>query len=88
MGIPTDEELKQALAVAGKMRESGNDDEHLAKCLMSLNYRFNKAVDIVEQLRIYLHGGMSGIEHAKLVKSLKDFENIQHPNDTSRFGLE
>jgi hypothetical protein len=42
MGKPTNEELQQAITTAIAMRESGHDQDHVAKTLLSLNYRMQK----------------------------------------------
>ena len=56
MGKPTDEELKQALAEAGRMRESGNDPHHIAKALLNLNYRMEYMEKVLEAAEYYLRG--------------------------------
>jgi hypothetical protein len=89
MGIPTREQLLQALDVAVKMREKGEDDNFIAKSLLSLNYRFEKATHVIDTLKVYLHSGSGGTEHAKLIKAIRDFEKAQENNEKKeRFGLE
>ena len=39
MGMPTEAELREALAEAARMREQGEDRHHLAKALLNLEYR-------------------------------------------------
>ncbi len=89
MGIPTREQLLQALDTAVKMRESGEDKNFVAKSLLSLNYRFEKAVHVIDILKVYLHSGSGGTEHAKLVKAIHEFEKAQESHDKQdKFGLE
>jgi hypothetical protein len=87
MGKPTSEQLSHALEVAAKMRESGHDDDFVAKSLLSLNYRFDIAVHVIDLLKFFLYSGRGATEHAKLVKAIQEFEKAQHPEGQS-FGLD
>ena len=42
MGVPTKEELEQALSEAARMREHGEDPHHLAKVVLNHNYRIEQ----------------------------------------------
>lgn len=66
MGKPTDEEFRQALAEAGRMRESGNDPHHIAKALLNLNYRMKSMQEVLEAAEYYLRG-----EDARLHQKLE-----------------
>lgn len=81
MTKPSDDELKQALAKAAEMRESGEDSDFIAKSLLSLNYRFEVWQKVVDAAKHYLHSGQATHEHAVLVKALRDAEAIDSRNE-------
>ena len=82
MGKPTEDELKQALEKAAELREHEQDSDFIAKSLLSLNYRHNKALHVIEQVKRYLHGGSSATEHARLLKLIEEFETVESgPHD-------
>lgn len=74
MGIPTDTELKQAIATAIAMREGGHDPDHVAKSLLSLHYRMQKMEHVLEAAKHYLHAGQSATDHRTLLQAIQAAE--------------
>ena len=87
MGIPTDEELSQALRKAGEMREKGEDPDFIAKSLLSLNYRYELQSQVIDAVKLYLHSGHGATEHALLVKALEKAESASNKDGQKPFGL-
>lgn len=80
MGKPTKEELTVALAEAGRMREQGKDEFHIAKCLLNHNYRLKQYEDLYQMVEHYIRSGQSDIEHGKLMRALEKIRNEdEHP---------
>lgn len=80
MGKPTKEELEMALAEAGRMREQGEDEFHVAKCLLNHNYRLKQYEDLYQMVEHYIRSGQSDIEHGKLVRMLEKMRrDEEHP---------
>lgn len=80
MGRPTKEELAQALAAAGRMREQGKDELHLAKCLLNHDYRLRQLEQLYQAVEHYVRSGQSDIEHGKLVRLLEKIRSEEeHP---------
>lgn len=71
MSRPTEEELAIALAKAAEIRESGNDDSHLAKSLLNLAYRVDALEDVLSKAKHYLHSGQASREHTLLLKAIE-----------------
>lgn len=71
MGMLSDEEMKAALAEAGRMRETGQDPHQLARALLNLNYQNTHYKHLVEALEHYLHSGMATLELQRLRVSLE-----------------
>lgn len=89
MGKPTDAELQQALATAIAMRESGHDQDHVAKALLNLNYRMQKMEHLLDAVKRYLHAGQSATDHRTLLLAVQAAEKAsaaeEEPDDPS-FG--
>lgn len=83
MGKPTAEELKQALAEAGRMREQGDDSHFVAKALLNLNYRFGYLERVYQTAERYLNAGLSPALHAELVKNIAEYKEAE---ERSRAG--
>lgn len=66
MGMPTDSELKEALATAAEMREQGHDSHHIAKSLLNLNYRVKQLEKVLQAAERYYHSGMAVQEQTRL----------------------
>lgn len=71
MGMPTQEELEEALAEAARMREHGEDPHHLAKSLLNCNYQVEQLEDVLFAAERFLHSGMAVTEHQKLKKAIE-----------------
>jgi hypothetical protein len=71
MGVPTKEELETALKHAALLREHGEDNYYLAKCLLNLNYRMKLYEDVLAKADLYLHSGEGAHEHALLSNAIK-----------------
>ncbi len=91
MGMPTEEEMKDALAEAGRMREQGEDPHHIAKALLNLNYRVKSLEKVLEAAELFYRSGQSVTEHQKLKKAISDARAAAERSggiERERFGLE
>ena len=80
MGKPTKEELEEALAEAGRMREQGEDPHHVAKCLLNHDYRLKQYEQLYELVGHYIRSGQGDVEHGKLMRMLEKIRSDeQHP---------
>ncbi len=77
MGTPTREELSIALEHAAQMREKGDDPFHMAKSLLSINYRFTELEHVYEALEHYLNSGQAVEAHAALIKAVEHFREVE-----------
>ena len=66
MGMLSESELKEALAVAAEMRETGQDPHRLAHALLNLHYQNVQYQHLLEALEHYLHSGMATLELQRL----------------------
>ena len=73
---PTAEELNVALAEAQRMREQGEDNFHLAKSLLNLNYRQQHYDVLFQAVEHYLRSGQAEQEHAQLLKALEQVRQM------------
>lgn len=81
MGKPTDEEMKEALEEAGRMREQGEDPHHLAKALLNCHFRLTHAEHVYEAAQEFVRTGMDEHAHRRLVKALEDYRLVDtHPS--------
>ncbi len=90
MGMPTEEELKQALAEAARMREQGEDPHHIAKALLNCNYRLQQLEKVMHAAELYFRSGMAVHEHQALRKALDEARYAvgrTAGHDDERFGL-
>lgn len=71
MGMPTEEELKTALAEAARMREQGEDPHHIAKALLNCHYRVGQLEKVMQAVELYFRSGMAIHEHQELQKALE-----------------
>ena len=71
MAMPTEEELKMALAEAGRMREQGQDPYFVAKALLNLNYQNEHLMQVLQAVEHFMRSGMAVSEHQKLRKALE-----------------
>ena len=70
MGVPSKEELDAALSEAARMREQGEDPQHIAKALLNHNYRIDTLEKVLHAADLYLHSGQASQEHSKLVRAI------------------
>lgn len=90
MTMPTEEELKTALAEAGRMREQGDDPYHMAKALLNLNYQNEQLKKVLKAAEMYIHSGMAVAEHQRLKKAMEGARTAIHRTgaiEEERFGL-
>lgn len=90
MGVPTKQELEQALATAVQMREQNTDENHLAKALLNLNYRLHTLEKVMDRAKLFLHSGLAAEEHAALQKAIDQAERAatRAGDEHQDFGLE
>jgi len=89
MGTPTDKEFQQALSKATEMRAQRNDPDFISKSLLSLNDRVASYERVINAAKLYLHSGQNTTEHARLVRALQEFDNLeQSSSDDTPFGLD
>ena len=91
MPKPTDDELELALQTAARMRDSDDDPHHLAKCLLSHNFRIKHLEQVLAIADRYLNMGMSDRERAHLLRAIEKAKNLESYTSQSEqeiFGLE
>ncbi|HEX6592613.1 MAG TPA: hypothetical protein VF050_11485 [Moraxellaceae bacterium] len=81
MGKPTESELQQAVSAAIAMRESGQDEDYMAKTLLNLNYRVQKLEHVLTATRRYLHAGQSVSDHRHLLQAIQAAEKASASPD-------
>ncbi|AUM12625.1 hypothetical protein [Ketobacter alkanivorans] len=80
MGRPTKQELTEALAEAARMREQGQDPNHIAKSLLNHDYRLKLLEQLYDQVEHYLRSGQSSTEHSKLTRLMEKVRSEErHP---------
>jgi len=90
MGMPTEEELKEALAEAARMREHGEDPQHIAKALLNLNYQNTQLKQLLKAVEMYIHSGHAVAEHQRLQKAIENARNAINRSgaiEEEHFGL-
>jgi len=75
MSMPSKEELEQALAEAGRMREQGDDPHYIAKALLNLNYQNEQLKHVLAAAELYINSGMAVTEHQKLKRAIEEARN-------------
>jgi hypothetical protein len=90
MPRPSPEELEIALRQAEQMRGHDQDPDHIAKALLSLNYRMHYMDRLLSQTKRYLNSGQAAMEHSKLLKFIAEAEQAGKAlgADGEKFGLE
>jgi hypothetical protein len=90
MGTPTKRELERALAEAARMRERREDEHHVAKALLSHNYRLHILENVLDAVQHYLRSGLAPHEHSELLKAIAAAEQAARPagSEHENFGLE
>lgn len=91
MGMPSEEELKQALAEAARMREQGDDPHHVAKALLNLHYQVEQLNKVLRAAELFYLSGQAVMEDQRLRKAIAEARaavertaGVEH----ERFGLE
>ncbi|MCW8827795.1 MAG: hypothetical protein OQK94_01930 [Gammaproteobacteria bacterium] len=90
MGMPTEEELQEALAEAARMREHGEDPHHIAKALLNINYQNEQLKHVLRAVELYFNSGMAVAEHQKLKKAVEQARLAVHRTgaiEEEHFGL-
>lgn len=90
MGVPTEEELNTALDEAARMREQGEDPQHLAKVLLNHHYRIDVLKKVLWAADLYLHSGHGATEHTNLIRAIetaKDTAQNSTTHDELDYGL-
>ncbi|HEY5603027.1 MAG TPA: hypothetical protein VIM41_07970 [Gammaproteobacteria bacterium] len=85
----SDDELRQAIAQAGTMREQNNDRHAIAKTILNLNYLVKQLETVYRAAERYLHSGLSLTEQQKLETAIKKYsiaENRTSGTDVGAFG--
>lgn len=77
MSRPTEEELSIAIQHAQRLREQGEDEFHLAKTVLNLNYRIRALEQVLERSKRYLHSGQGSHEHSLLLKAIEAAEKAE-----------
>jgi hypothetical protein len=86
----SENELQKALDQAGAMREAGNDDQHIAKTVLNLNYLARHLEAVYRTAERYLHSGMSSAEQDKLQAAIRKYRSQEHRTsgeDANAFGI-
>ena len=78
MSMPTEKELEHALNCAKKMRETNQDDDFIAKSLLSHNYRLRLLQHVMEAAGHFLHSGNSPKEHSDLLKAIEAAKEAEY----------
>ena len=87
MGKPTEYELQQALAEAGRLRESGEDEHFVGKTLLNHHYRLGLLEDVLARAKVYLHSGHGSKEHTLLLRAIEKAEKAARaPGDSGGFA--
>jgi len=82
MGVPTEQELEQALSEAARLREHGEDHHHLAKVLLNHNYRIKQLEKVLHAAEVYLHSGHGGHEHGLLLRAIETAKQTSTDSDS------
>lgn len=91
MGMLSEQELKEALAAAAHMRESGQDPHRVARALLNLHYQNVHYHHLLEALEHYMHSGMATLELQRLriaIDKTKEAINRSGHIEAESFGLE
>lgn len=89
MSRPSPEDVAEALAEAGRMREHDEDPHHVAKTLLNHNYRIQLMEAVHDAAKHYLRSGNGPHEHTVLMKAIEkaDEANRRLGEDTESIGL-
>ena len=82
MGVPSEQEVQIALAEAGRMREAGDDPQHLAKVLLNHHYRLDLLNKVMHAAELYMRSGQSSQEHSRLIRAIEAARNAERTSTT------
>ncbi|MEN8108120.1 MAG: hypothetical protein ABFS22_08955 [Pseudomonadota bacterium] len=88
---PTDNELEMAIIAAERMRETGEDEHHIARSLLYLYQRLQDLENVLDAAESYLDFDQEEPQHAELVLAIKaasDAEERQLGETRETTGLE
>lgn len=91
MGMLSESELKEALAAAAKMRETGQDPHRVAHALLNLHFQNVQYHHLLDALEHYMHSGMATLELQRLriaIEKTRDAISRTGHIETEKFGLE
>ncbi len=91
MGMLSESEMKEALAAAARMRETGQDPHRVARALLNLHYQNAHYHHLLEAVEHFMNSGMATLELQRLRVTLdktKDAINRTGHLETEHFGLE
>jgi hypothetical protein len=80
---PTDDELREALAEAERMREQGADPHHVAKVLQYLDHHTRSLEKVFQAAKHYIHSGLAEREHSILENAIEALRG-EELHDTDR----
>jgi len=75
---PTDNELEMAIVAAERMRETGEDEHHVARSLLYLYQRLQDLENVLDAAESYLYFGQEELQHTELVRTIETA--TQHEN--------
>lgn len=81
MGVPSKEELEQALGEAARLREQGEDPHYLAKALLNQHHQLEKLKKVLHAAEVYLHSGHGGREHGLLLRAIETAKQASTDSD-------
>ena len=87
----SESELKEALAAAARMRETGQDPHRVAHALLNLHYQNVQYQHLLAALEHYMHSGMATLELQRLrieIDKTRDAISRTGQIEAERFGLE
>lgn len=90
MGVPTKDEVEMAMEEVARMRESGEDPNHVAKVLLNHHYMIEQLEKVMQAADLYLHSGHGSREHSVLVRAIakaKDAARVSTDHDEGEYGL-
>ena len=74
---PTDDELREALAEAERMREQDADPRHVARALQYFEHHARSLEAVFEAAKHYSHSGLAEREHTLLEEAIEAARNAE-----------
>jgi len=91
MGMLSESEMKEALAAAARMRETGQDPHKVARALLNLHYQNIHYQHLLDALEHFMHSGMATLELQRLRIEIDKTRNAISRTghiEVEQFGLE